>query len=277
MSIFTGKIAMVTGSASGIGQGLAEALAGEGARVIATDINIERLEANINLQNRSGNSVRLERLDVTDYGAFKKMIEDVVSQEGRLDYIFNNAGIAIAGDLRDVTIEHWHQVLDVNLNGVLYGALLAYQQMGKQGFGHIVNLSSIEGLLPFPTTASYVTSKFAVMGLSQSMWVEGADLGIRVSAVCPGFVRTDIFDVSPMINMSRDEWLKANAVWERFAVTPEKCAKIILKGVAKNKPIIMVTGLAHVMWRLSRINPSFLLKTIRKEFAKWRHKARLSE
>ena len=276
MSIFIGKIALVTGAASGIGQGLAETLAGEGARVIATDINLERLEANPRFQDRAGNSVRVERLDVTDYGAFEKMIDDVVSREGRLDYIFNNAGIAIAGDLRDLTIEHWRPVLDVNLNGVVYGSLLAYRQMVKQGFGHIVNLSSIEGLIPFPTTASYVTSKFAVMGLSQSLWVEGADLGVRVSVACPGFVRTAIFDVSPMINMSREEWLKANARWERFAVTPEKCAKIILKGVAKNKPIIMVTGLAQVMWRLARLHPSFLLKFIRKDFAKWRNKVRLT-
>jgi len=276
MSIYTGKIALVTGAASGIGKGLADALAVQGARVIATDIDIERLEANVSFQKQSGNSVRVERLDVTDYEVFKKIIEDVVSREGRLDYIFNNAGIAIAGDLRDVTIDHWRKVLDVNLNGVVYGSLLAYQQMAKQGFGHIVNLSSIEGLLPFPTTASYVTSKFAVMGLSQSMWVEGADLGVKVSVACPGFVRTAIFDVSPMINMSREEWLKANSVWERFAVTPEKCAEIILKGVAKNKPIIMVTGLSHVMWRLSRLNPSFLLKTIRKNFGKWRRKARLT-
>jgi len=276
MSIFAGKIALVTGSASGIGQGLAEVLAGQGAKVIATDINLERLEANPRFQDRAGNSVRVERLDVTDYGAFEKMIDDVVSREGRLDYIFNNAGIAIAGDLRDLTIEHWRPVLDVNLNGVVYGSLLAYRQMVKQGFGHVVNLSSIEGLIPFPTTASYVTSKFAVMGLSQSLWVEGADLGVKVSVVCPGFVRTAIFDVSPMTNMSREEWLKANARWERFAVTPEKCAKIILKGVAKNKPIIMVTGLAQVMWRLARLHPSFLLKFIRKDFAKWRNKVRLT-
>jgi len=276
MSIFTGKIALVTGAASGIGQGLAEALADAGARVTATDINLEGLEANVRFQNRSGQAVRLEKLDVTDYGAFEKLIDDVVSREGRLDYIFNNAGIAIAGDLRDLTIEHWRPVLDVNLNGVVYGSLLGYRQMVKQGFGHIVNLSSIEGLIPFPTTASYVTSKFAVMGLSQSLYVEGADLGVKVSVVCPGFVRTAIFDVSPMINMSREEWLKANARWERFAVTPEKCAEIILKGVAKNKPIIMVTGLAQVMWRLARLNPSFLLNFIRKDFAKWRNKVRLS-
>ena len=114
------------------------------------------------------------------------------------------------------------------------------------------------------------------MGLSQSLYVEGADLGVKVSVVCPGFVRTAIFDVSPMINMSREEWLKANARWERFAVTPEKCAEIILKGVAKGKTIIMVTGLAQVMWRLARLHPSFLLKFIRKDFAKWRNKVRLT-
>ena len=152
MGIFENKIALVTGAASGIGRALVEELIRGKAKIVATDINEETLAANVEAMSEGVKQIQVSRLDVTDYDAFKKIIDDTISREGRLDYIFNNAGIAIAGDLRDVTIDDWRKVLDVNLNGVLYGSLLAYQQMVKQGFGHIVNLASIEGLIPFPTT-----------------------------------------------------------------------------------------------------------------------------
>jgi short-subunit dehydrogenase len=179
--------------------------------------------------------------------------------------------------LRDASIDDWRKVLDVNLKGVIYGSLLGYQQMARQGLGHIVNPASIEGLIPFPTTMSYVASKFAVMGLSQGMWVEGTDLGVKVSAVCPGLVRTAIFDSSPMINLDREEWMKAISVWERFAVTSEKCARKILEGVARNKPIIAITPIARVMWWLARLSPTFLMNFARKDFGKWRDKARIAK
>ncbi|MGO8879635.1 MAG: SDR family NAD(P)-dependent oxidoreductase [Desulfomonilaceae bacterium] len=276
MGIFENKIALVTGAASGIGRALVEELIREKAKIVATDINEATLAANVEAMSEGVKQIQAFRLDVTDYDAFKKIIDDTISREGRLDYIFNNAGIAIAGDLRDVTIDDCRKVLDVNLNGVLYGSLLAYQQMAKQGFGHIVNLASIEGLIPFPTTVSYVMSKFAVMGLSQGMWVEGADLGVKVSAVCPGFVRTSIFDVSPVINMKREDWMKEGvSIWERFSVSSGECARKILKGVERNKPIITVSPIARVMWWLARVSPTFLMNFARKDFAKWRKKVRL--
>jgi short-subunit dehydrogenase len=275
MSIFKDKIAIVTGAASGIGKALAEELASRGARVVATDINEEALQSAVASIQGASHPVHAQKQDVTDYEAFKKLLEDTVAREGRLDYIFNNAGIAILGEVRDASIDHWRKVLDVNLNGVVYGSLLAYQQMVRQGSGHIVNLASVEGLMPFPTTVSYVTSKFGVMGLSEGMWVEGKDLGVNVSVVCPGFVSTPIFDVSDTVGMDRHKWREEGlAAWERFAISPEGCARVILKGVEKNKPIITVTLMAKIMWWLTRISPTFLMNFARKDFNKWRDKAR---
>jgi NAD(P)-dependent dehydrogenase (short-subunit alcohol dehydrogenase family) len=274
MSIFKDKIAIVTGAASGIGKALCEELVRRGARVVATDINEEALQSTVASIKAPSHAVHAEKQDVTDYEAFKKLVEDTVAREGRLDYIFNNAGIAILGEVRDTTIDHWRKVLDVNLNGVVYGSLLAYHQMVKQGFGHIVNLASVEGLMPFPSTVSYVTSKFGVMGLSEGMWVEGKDLGVKVSVVCPGFVSTPIFDVSDTVGVERDKWKESLTPWERFAISPEGCAQVILKGVEKNKPIITVTFMAKVMWWLTRISPTFVMNLVRKDFNKWRDKAR---
>jgi len=275
MSIFKDKVAIVTGAASGIGKGLCEELAGRGAKVVATDINEEMLQSTVASIKGVSHPVLAEKQDVTDYEAFKKLVEDTVAREGRLDYIFNNAGIAIVGEVRDATIDHWRKVLDVNLNGVVYGSVLAYQQMVKQGSGHIVNLASVEGLMPFPTTVSYVTSKFGVMGLSEGMWVEGKDLGVKVSVVCPGFVSTPIFDASDTVGFEKQTWREeALTPWERFAISPEGCARVILKGVEKNKPIITVTVMAKIMWWLTRISPTFIMNKARKDYNKWRDKAR---
>jgi short-subunit dehydrogenase len=274
MSVFKEKVCIVTGAASGIGKALCEELARTGAKVIATDINAEALQSAVASIKDAHHPVRVEKLDVADYEAFKKLVEATVSREGRLDYIFNNAGIAILGEVRDTTIDHWRKVLDVNLNGVVYGSHLAYHQMVKQGSGHIVNLASVEGLMPFPSTVSYVTSKFGVMGLSEGLWVEGRDLGVKVSVVCPGFVSTPIFDVSDTVGVERKKWREAVTQWERFAISPEGCAQVILKGVEKNKPIITVTFMAKLMWCLTRISPTFVMNFVRKDFNKWRDKAR---
>jgi NAD(P)-dependent dehydrogenase (short-subunit alcohol dehydrogenase family) len=275
MSIFKDKTAVVTGAASGIGKALAEELARRGAKVVATDINEEALQSTVASIKGASHPVHAQKQDVTDYEAFKQLVDDTVAREGRLDYIFNNAGIAIVGEVRDATIDHWRKVLDVNLHGVVYGSVLAYQQMVKQGSGHIVNLASVEGLMPFPTTVSYVTSKFGVMGLSEGMWVEGKDLGVRVSAVCPGFVSTPIFDVSDSVGFEKQTWREeALTPWERFAISPEGCAQVILKGVEKNKPIITVTVMAKIMWWLTRISPTLVMNKARKDFNKWRDKGR---
>jgi len=276
-NIFEDKVAIVTGGASGIGKALCEELAARGAKVVAADLNGEALEETVAAVTGTRHPVRAVGLDVTDHGAFKALIQETAAAEGRLDYLFNNAGIGIAGEIRDLEIEHWKKVIDVNLWGVIYGSVEAYKLMAKQGFGHIVNLSSMEGMTAFPGTVSYVASKFAVMGLSQGMWIEGTDLGVRVSVVCPGFIRTPIFETSPTINLDRAEFLKSLAPYEKFSMSPEECARVILKGVQKNKLIIPVTGLVHVLWRLIRLNPMLVLKLTRKDFRKIRNATRLAD
>ena len=275
MDIFKDKVATVTGGGSGIGKALCERLARLGAKVVLSDINPKSAEKVGATIRNAGGKAAVHTLDVTDYNAFKNHIHDTVEAHGKLDYIFNNAGIAIGAEFRDMKLEHWQQVINVNLNGVFHGSLLAYKQMVKQGYGHIINLSSVEGMVPFPTTGSYVASKYAVLGLSQTLWVEGHSLGVKVSAVCPGFIKTPIFDVSTMVNIDREKILSQYKTFQKLGITPEKCALVILKGVAKNKPIIPVTGLAHVIWRLARLAPVAYMKYVRKDFDKWRNTIRM--
>lgn len=274
MEIYKDKVAVITGAASGIGKCLGEKLSELGAHVVLSDINPSGLEKTIEEIIGKGGSVSGEPLDVADYEAFKAHIEGIIDSKGRIDYIFNNAGIAISAEFQDMTVEDWHKVIDINLNGVFYGSILAYRQMVKQGSGHIVNLSSVEGMIPFPTTGSYVATKYAVMGFTQGMWVEGRSLGVKTSTVCPGYIHTNIFDTAKMVNIDRERIMDQYKLLEKMGITPEKCADVILKGVAKDKPIIPVTALTHMVWRMARLFPIGILKWLRRDFDKWRYKIR---
>jgi len=258
LNIFNNKIAIVTGAASGIGQALAEELCNRGAHVVLTDWKEDQVCSVSDGISSSCGSATPICLDVTDFEAFKKIVEDTVEKYGRLDYLFNNAGIAVGGEARDVSIDDWRNVLNINLNGVVHGVAATYPVMVKQGFGHIINTASIEGLVAFPGNASYVASKHAVVGLSNALRVEGKDLGVRVSAVCPGHIKTAIFNDSKMVNIERKKVLEYVA--KVPGITPAQCAKEIFKGVEKNKAVIVVTALAKILYALQRISPALVMK-----------------
>jgi short-subunit dehydrogenase len=118
--------------------------------------------------------------------------------------MFNNAGVGLVGEVRDLDLEHWQQLLSVNLWGAIYGTISAYQVMVQQGTGHIINVSSIAGLVPTPLGTPYATSKHALVGLSTSLRAEAAGLGVRVSVVCPAFVRTGIYDRNRYVGLRRE-------------------------------------------------------------------------
>ena len=264
-SIFKNKVAIITGAGSGIGKGLAEELADRGAYVVISDINAERVEKVAVDIARSDGKVTALKLDVSDYAAVKKMIDSTVATHGRVDYIFNNAGIAIGGPAKDFSIDDWRNVIDVNLNGVVYGAAVAYPIMVDQGFGHIINTASIAGLAPLLGTASYVTSKYGVVGLSNALRIEGAKHGVKVSVVCPGYVRTSIFNDSKNINIDRQN-LKPFP--DRMGVTSDECAKMILRGVERNDAFIIVTFFAKFLWFLNRISPDLVIGIMKRQYSK---------
>lgn len=257
MNIFKDKIAIVTGAGSGIGRALAEELCKRGATVAASDYKEDAVRAVVEAITAKGGTARAVRLDVTDYAAVKKVVEDTAAAFGRLDYLFNNAGIAVGGEVRDITIDDWRAVLNVNLFGVIHGVDAAYPVMVRQGFGHIVNTASIEGLVAFGGTAAYVASKHAVVGLSNTLRVEGRDLGVKVSAVCPGHIKTAIFSNSKMVNLDRQ---KTDEMMAKIpGISPEVCAAEILKGVEKNKAVIVITAMAKLLYLMHRISPDMAL------------------
>jgi NAD(P)-dependent dehydrogenase (short-subunit alcohol dehydrogenase family) len=264
---FAGQTCMVTGSGSGIGKALSELLLARGATVYAIDINAQGLESLV----YGGPSGQLHKikLDITDERAVIDQLTAIVRETGSIDYLFNVAGITIAGEASDLSRDNWRKVIDVNLNGLVNTTVDTYQQMVRQGHGHIVNMASVQGLVPLPLEAPYVTSKYAVVGLSQALRVEGRDLGVKVSVVCPGMVETPIFD-SPMVNIPRQQYEEYVKPWKRFAVSPRTCAKCVLRGVEKNRAIIPVTFMARLIWWIGRISPAGLNAILAGDLAKLR-------
>ena len=274
MNTSSKKVAIITGGASGIGRALCEELAREEVVIIVVDVNVEgarQVAANI---NGNGGQALVEALDVSDAAAVKNLIDRVVSEHQRLDYIFNNAGISVGAEVRDMGLEHFRFLLDTNLWGVINGSIYAYDIMLKQGYGHIVNTASMAGLLPFPSQTAYVATKFGVVGFSKSLRLEAADFGVGVSVVCPGFVRTGIFESSELIKVDKQ---KLMAKLPSKMMAPTQAAQIILNGVRKNKAVIVFPFIARFFWWLYRLHPLLLAPIHRKMLADFRQLRTASE
>ena len=186
---FSGAVALITGGASGIGCALARALVARGASVVLADRQFELAQK---LAAALGEQARALELDVRDPEAFAAVVSDVMQTDGRIDYFFNNAGIGIGGFFEDHSLEDWRSIIDVNLLGVVYGIHCVYPMMLAQGFGHIVNTASMAGRMAAPGLSGYVATKHAVVGITRSLRLEAAGRGVRVSAFCPGVIRTEI-------------------------------------------------------------------------------------
>lgn len=249
------QVAMVTGGASGIGRALCEALAQHGARVVVADIQEQGAQAAAAAITAAGGRAAPAAVDVRCAASVQSGIERTVREHGRLDYLFNNAGIGVGGEMRDLTLDHWRTVIDVNLMGVVHGVAAAYPVMIRQGFGHIVNMASLAGLIWSPSLVPYAATKSAVIGLSTALRDEAAAWGVRVSVVCPGFVDTAIFENAIGVKFEKQEVLKRIGV---PLMPAADAAGAILRGVARNHSIIVFPATARLLWYLSRIHPGLL-------------------
>ena len=268
MNLFQNKVAVVTGGASGIGQALCEELARRGAAVVVADIDSQRAQHVASAIAAQGGRAESAEVDVADAKQLEKLVEQTVSRHGRLDYFFNNAAIGVAGELRDLVPEHWRRLVDVNLLGVVYGTMAAYTVMVRQGSGHIVNVSSLAGLMPSPVLTPYATSKWAVVGFSTSLRVEASSLGVKVSVACPSMVRTNFPDGTAYVNVSKEEYLK-RLPW-RLMMEPGDAARAILRGVARNQVIIVCPWHGRLVWWCQRHFPWLLTPLWRMTVREWR-------
>ena len=211
---FLGRSAIVTGGGSGIGAAIGRALVEAGAHVTLGDIDLpaaERVAAE--LTTVGPGMARAVHLDVTDAAAVQGVVDQVAEDHGRLDLMFNNAGITFGGETELLTLDHWNAVIDVNIRGVVHGVAAAYPLMVRQGGGHIVNTASMGGLMAAGLITSYVMSKHAVVGLSLALRSEAAAKGVGVTAICPSAVETPILEKGAIGQFhGRDYYLKGQGV-----------------------------------------------------------------
>ncbi len=262
-------VAIVTGGASGIGRAVSEELVKRGCEVVIADLQVDLAEGIASKLSLSGGKATAVTIDVTNYSAIDQLVRNTVQRTGRLDYMFNNAGIGIGGQVIHYGIEDWNYIVQVNLNGVINGVQAAYKVMVAQGFGHIVNTASMAGLIPNPGGVAYATTKHAVVGLSKSLRVEAACLGIQVSVICPGVIRTPILEgggkFGRMLFYIPPETV--SRMWERFKpMPPGLFAERILDAIAKNKAVIVEPSWWKWIWWINRLSPSLGTTLAQKRF-----------
>jgi NADP-dependent 3-hydroxy acid dehydrogenase YdfG len=249
MEGFAGKVAVVTGAGSGIGQALAIELARSGAKVAISDINTEGLAATEERLKAIGAPVKADRLDVTEREAFAVYADAVVEHFGKVNQIYNNAGIAFAGDVEATAFKDIEKVMDVDFWGVVNGTKVFLPHLIASGDGHIINVSSVFGLFSVPGQAAYNAAKFAVRGFTEALRQEMILAGhpVKVTTVHPGGIKTNI-----VRNMTAVESIDKSDLAENFdkklaKTSPQKAARIILDGVRKNRARVLVGSDAKVL------------------------------
>ncbi|MEV5144372.1 SDR family oxidoreductase [Streptomyces sp. NPDC052727] len=268
---FAGKLVLVTGAGSGIGRATAFAFAEAGARVIAVDRDAEAAARTAELSRTVGApNAWAEPADVSDEQAMEKLAEKVHHAYGVLDVLVNNAGIGLSGSFFATTTDDWRKVLDVNLWGVIHGCRLFGARMAERGQGgHIVNVASAAAYQPSRALPAYSTSKAAVLMLSECLRAELATEGIGVTAVCPGFVNTDITATARFTGVDEEEERRRRQRTARLYglrnYPPEKVADAILDAVADNRAVAPVTPEARGALLLSRFAPGLLRRIARVE------------
>ena len=196
MQDLEGKVAVVTGAGSGIGEGIARAAAQAGMKVLVADIDIEKAQV---VAADIGESAHAFEVDVSDLESVEAMRDAAVERFGGVHLLCNNAGVWIGALMHDADIKDWQYLINVNLYGVIHGVRAFLPLLVAQGEGHIVNTASMGGLISGPPEGLYTTTKFAIVGLSEALLMEVADKGVGVSVLCPGLVNTNLITQSSAV------------------------------------------------------------------------------
>jgi short-subunit dehydrogenase len=245
MKNFEGKVCVVTGAGAGIGRALALELAGRGARVAVSDINADNAIATATACSQLGVQAKGYALDVSQRDAFEAHAAEVIVDFGRANLLINNAGVVVASPFLETSWEDMEWIVGINYWGVLYGSKAFVPHLIASGDGHLVNVSSILGLVSAPTQSSYAATKFAVRGFTEALAQEMANAGhpVNVSCVHPGGVKTDIAKTA-----RKHDDVDVSGMLEKIAVTsPERAARTILRGIEKNRLRILVGPDAHAV------------------------------
>lgn len=257
------KVVIITGGASGIGSEFALNLTRKGSYVYILDTNEE---LGIEVARSCGEKASFHKLDVRDLGAYQQIINHILLQKGKIDALFNNAGIGIAGEAYELNYELWERIIDINIKGVLNGIHLVYPQMVQNKSGIIINTSSLAGVGPLPLMAPYSMTKHAIVGLSNSLRLEARKYGIQVNVLCPAAIETPILKASNPVDLPTVPWIPDTVRYlSTLAGKPYSLRQFTidaLKQIEADKGIIILPQRAKIGALLSRYFPWLAEKSI---------------
>jgi len=255
---FDGATVFVTGGASGIGRAFSEAVAARGADVVIADLQSSLAVETADAIRKRGGKATATALDVRDRDAVERVVADTVERTGRIDYVLNNAGLGVFGEAHLHSDDDWDLLIDVNLRGVVNVIRSTYTRMITQGYGHLINTASVAGLIAPPFLSSYVATKHAVVGLSKSMRIEAKRFGVRVSALCPGAIRTPILTGGAqgrsLYGVAPERML---AWWKKMGITElEPFTKELVQAIEKDIGVIVLPKKSRAMIAIARAVPA---------------------
>lgn len=262
MKELEGKTVLVTGAASGIGRETALAFARHGSRLLLVDIEARPLEELADSLRKGGLDCAAYQVDVSDRGQVWELAERVSAEFGRLDVLVNCAGVFVWADILDTTPEDWEWLMGVNLWGPINTISAFLPGMVDSKNGHIVNVSSSGGLFAMSSVGAYSATKFALVGLSEALRQEVREDNVGVTAVCPGSTRT------PIVGRTRVRGYDPEKLERYFyrlfnRMRPERTAKAIVGAVERDRPLVLTTATARLLYFAKRLSPALMLFLMR--------------
>jgi short-subunit dehydrogenase len=259
MQSLAGKVAVITGAGSGIGRALAELLAEEGCHLALADINAANLESITSALRQQDRQVSSHILDVADRAAVFAFADAVLTHHGSAQLVINNAGVAVSQTIANLSYEDFEWIMGINFWGVVHGTKAFLPHLLENNAGHIINVSSIFGIVSMPSQGAYNASKFAVRGFTEALRQELHNSNVQVSCVHPGGIKTDIARSARFyqgINGKSDA-NRAVADFDKLArTTPKQAARVIVEGLKGKRPRILIGNDARLLDWIQRLLPS---------------------
>lgn len=256
---------LITGAAKGLGRGMALAFAKKGHELALVDIDRNALDQTASEVERASARCHKYTVDVSNRARVNELAEKVNSEMGGIDMLINNAGVVVVGEFLDVPLEEWERIMAINFWGAVYMLMAFLPAMVKRGSGHVVNVSSMGGLAGSPAETHYGASKFAVSGMSEALYNEVANKGIKVTLVCPSPIETNILRSARYYGFDKGY---EQEVWSFWSTPFDKGIAEIVRGIEKGKFLVIPGTLGKVAYYGRRISQSAYLSVRRNIYGK---------